>query len=128
MMTGLSHLTILVHDQQEAADFYTKKLGFKVHTDATFENSRWLTLCLPEQPNLELALVLAQGDDKNLVGKQGGTQTPLASFSTKDCKKTYEEFKKRGVEFLGEPTTEPWGIGVIFKDLYGNMFYLCQSA
>ena len=43
MVTKLSHTSLFVNDQDKAYDFYVKKLGFNVHTDATMDNGfRWL--------------------------------------------------------------------------------------
>jgi catechol 2,3-dioxygenase-like lactoylglutathione lyase family enzyme len=126
MIEKLTHITILVKDQDLALDFYTKKLGFELHTDAAFDGSRWLTVNPPGQKDMEFVLMKPETQEGLAqVGKQGG-QGGLGVLSTKDCKKAYELLRARGVEFIGEPQEEPWGIGVQFKDLYGNIFYLNQ--
>jgi hypothetical protein len=38
--------------------------------------------------------------------------------------RTFQELKARGVEFSGEPKTEPWGTFATFKDPDGNEFVL----
>lgn len=35
--------------------------------------------------------------------------------------------KARGVTFEGEPETQPYGTGVLLRDLYGNRIYLNQD-
>ncbi|MEX0940175.1 MAG: VOC family protein, partial [Candidatus Babeliales bacterium] len=60
------------------------------------------------------------------IGKQGG-DVGIGCLSTNDCRGTYEHLKAKGVEFIGEPKEESWGIGVVFKDLYGNRYYLNES-
>ena len=64
MITKVTHMCIYVLNQESAYDFYVKKLGFKVHTDAPMgEDGRWLTVCPPEQPGLEITLILvAEGN------------------------------------------------------------------
>ena len=47
-----------VHDQDEALDFYVGKLGMVVHTDADLGVMRFLTVNLPDEPNVELVLML----------------------------------------------------------------------
>jgi predicted enzyme related to lactoylglutathione lyase len=47
-------------------------------------------------------------------------------FETADCRKTYEELKAKGVEFLKEPSEEFYGVEAIFKDNSGNWFSLGQ--
>jgi hypothetical protein len=34
--------------------------------------------------------------------------------------------RDRGVEFIREPNTEPYGTVSVFKDLYGNLWDLVQ--
>ncbi len=58
MITKLNHVSIFVLNQDSAFDFYVTKLGFKVHTDAPMgPGMRWLTVCPPEQPDLEISLM-----------------------------------------------------------------------
>ena len=58
MITKMNHVSIFVLDQDSAYDFYVNKLGFKVHTDAPMgPGMRWLTVCAPEQPDLEITLM-----------------------------------------------------------------------
>jgi hypothetical protein len=59
MITKLTHMCIYVLDQDSAYDFYVNKLGFTVRVDAPMnQDSRWLTVCPPEQPGLEISLFL----------------------------------------------------------------------
>src|SRR5258708_23414883 len=58
MINKLNHVSIFVLNQESAYDFYVNKLGFKVHTDAPMgPGVRWLTVCSPEQPDLEISLM-----------------------------------------------------------------------
>jgi len=125
MFTKITHITLFVHDQDKALDFY-KKLGFAVHTDAQFGEMRWLTLHLPEQKDVELALIKAETEqEKVLVGKQGASK-PLLSFESNNCNHDYETLKNNGIKFIEAPTEQPWGISMAFEDVYGNMIYICQ--
>jgi len=125
MISKITHITLFVHDQDDALKFYIK-LGFKVHTDAQFGPMRWLTLNLPGDENMELVLMMADTEqEKQLVGKQSG-EKPLISFSTADCNATYRALKEAGVSFAEEPAQHPWGMAVGFRDLYGNPLYMCQ--
>ena len=52
-MIRLANAQVWVHDQDEALDFYTKKLGMEVRSDVTLpemDNFRWLTVSPPSQP------------------------------------------------------------------------------
>ena len=49
-------------------------------------------------------------------------------FATNDCQASYEELKKRGVEFQQEPTEQPYGIDAGFRDPSGNQMRMVQST
>jgi catechol 2,3-dioxygenase-like lactoylglutathione lyase family enzyme len=84
-MTRLKLITLLVNDYDAAIEFYTQKLGFEVAEDAAVGDDRWVTLSLPGQRDVALALHPATtGDDQALVGKQAGS-SPLLGFDTVDC-------------------------------------------
>ncbi len=127
MITGITHLTLFVRDQDEALKFYTEKLGFTVHTDADMGGMRWLTLNPKGQKDFELVLFLAEGTDTSLIGKQGGTGI-LICLSSDNLDKDYKDLKAKGIEFTDEPEEHPWGKSVTMKDLYGNLLYLVQPA
>jgi predicted enzyme related to lactoylglutathione lyase len=46
------------------------------------------------------------------------------SYTCDDLQKTYDDLKKRGVEFENPPKKEHWGNFAIFKDSEGNRFVL----
>ena len=134
MITRLSHTSIYVLDQDVALQFYRDKLGFEVRTDATMDNGfRWLTVGPKTQPDLEIALMkVAEGPMcdaetaatlKKLVQK--GT-FGIGVFDTNDCKATYEELKKKGVEFRSPPEEKFYGIEAVGKDPFGNWFSMTQ--
>ena len=133
MITGLSHATIFVQDQDAALEFYTKKLGFEVRTDAKMEGFRWLTVGSKDQPELEIVLMAVQPGpmhDEETVAKMKELLAKGAMgagvFKTADCHATYEELAAKGVEFLSEPAERPYGVEAVFKDNSGNWFSLTQ--
>lgn len=121
MIKRLTHVTIMVCDQDEALEWYTQKLGFrKVHDERnTVPGFRWLTIAPARQEIPEIVLLKAQ--DGNAVGR--GTVWVL---ETDDCRRTYEELRARGVTFRSAPEDAPWGVSVVFEDLYGNQFNLVE--
>lgn len=131
----MTHVSIFVLDQDRAVDFYTNKLGFKIKTDVPMPNNdRWVTVCPPDQPGLELILAPltrnalnreAVNALKDLVEK--GT-FGVGLFTCDDILATYEEMKAKGVVFTKAPKKEPYGFETIFKDDSGNWFSLAQLA
>jgi catechol 2,3-dioxygenase-like lactoylglutathione lyase family enzyme len=134
MIKKLSHATIYVLNYDKALEFYTKKLGFEVRNDMKMDNGfRWLTVGPKDQPDLELVLY----EPKAMGTMDEGTANQIRSllekgvmgagvFDTDDCRKTYEELKGKGVEFISPPKDNPYGIEAIFKDGNGNWFSLTQ--
>src|SRR5207248_9236439 len=75
MANRISLLNVLVKDQDSAIGFYRDKLGFVVAEDLPFGPKRWVTIRLPGDEVLSIALNLAESDgDLALVGKQAGSQ------------------------------------------------------
>ncbi|HUR11408.1 MAG TPA: VOC family protein [Flavitalea sp.] len=135
MINRMNHVSIYVLDQNSAYDFYVGKLGFKVHTDAQMgPGMRWLTVCPPDQPDLEIILMpIVKGmafteetaeQMRQLVQK--GT-FGFGVFQCNDIYATYEELKAKGVEFSKPPKEEFYGVEALFKDDSGNWFSLGQK-
>jgi uncharacterized glyoxalase superfamily protein PhnB len=135
-MIRITAAQLWVHDQDEALDFYTKKLGFEVRSDVTLAelgDFRWLTVGPPGQDDIAITLMAIPGapvmDDetreqvRELMAK-GFAGTVF--LTTDDCRASYEELKARGVEFTEEPTEYPYGIDSGFRDPSGNSFRLAQ--
>jgi uncharacterized glyoxalase superfamily protein PhnB len=132
----LSTAQLWVHDQDEALDFYTKKLGMEVRSDVTLPemgNFRWLTVGPAGQPDIAITLMAIPGapvmDDataeqvRSLVAK-GFAGTIF--LTTDDVQADYEQLRARGVEFSEAPEERPYGIDSGFHDPSGNSFRLTQ--
>jgi catechol 2,3-dioxygenase-like lactoylglutathione lyase family enzyme len=135
MITKMNHVSIFVLDQTNAYDFYVNKLGFKVNTDAEMgPGKRWLTVNPPEQPDLEITLMLI--DDGMMFNKESAQKMRelvksgtfgFGVFQCDELRATYEELKAKGVEFTKPPTEEFYGYEALFKDDSGNWFSLGQK-
>ncbi|MDR1149613.1 MAG: VOC family protein [Spirochaetaceae bacterium] len=126
MGNKLGHLTILVKEYDEAIQFY-KNLGMEVLGDNIFgEDLRWVSMAFINQMDFKIVFQKVKTEkEKQAVGLQAGDHV-LLTIETENCQKEYERLKGDGVKFLGEPETVPWGIEVMFEDLYGNLFDLVQ--
>ena len=47
-------------------------------------------------------------------------------FQVDDCRKTYEDLKKKGVQFTAAPEDRFYGVEAIMKDGLGNWFSMTQ--
>jgi predicted enzyme related to lactoylglutathione lyase len=131
MITKLTHVTILVRDQDEALRWYSEKLGFEKRADEIFgPGSRWLTVGPKGQKDLEIVL---QKPDPAMHGKELANklqkrigQGIIWVLHTDNCRKDYETLQSRGVKFVSPPEEMPWGVSAVFEDLYGNPFNLVE--
>lgn len=126
-MKKIGHVTILVKDYDEAIDFYTKKAGFELLQDNAFgDRMRWVTVAPSNDSETAIVFVEADTAEKlERVGTQAANHVFLV-VQTDDCYRDYEKMKSNGVNFFGEPKEVPWGIEVVFEDLYGNRMDLLQ--
>jgi uncharacterized glyoxalase superfamily protein PhnB len=135
-MIKLSTAQLWVHDQDEALDFYTKKLGFELRTDVTLPelgNFRWLTVGPPNQPDIAIVLMAIPGPPVMDDGTADQVRELMAKgfagtvfLTTDDVWADYEQLKGRGVEFVEEPEERPYGIDTGFRDPSGNHLRLAQ--
>jgi uncharacterized glyoxalase superfamily protein PhnB len=135
-MIRIATAQVWVHDQDEALEFYTKKLGFEVRQDVTLPEMgdfRWLTVGPAGQPDIAVVLMAIPGPPvmdpdtaqqvSDLMGK-GFAGTVF--LTTEDCQAAYEDLRARGVEFTETPEERPYGIDCGFRDPSGNSFRLTQ--
>jgi catechol 2,3-dioxygenase-like lactoylglutathione lyase family enzyme len=145
MIQKMSHTTIYVTDQDQAKEFYVDKLGFDVKTDYSAPNGfRWLTVAPKGQAEFEIALLKVGGASNfGKVSDASADETAKkdvdamaallkkgwlspGAFQTADCRKTCEELKAKGVEFVSEPKDEFYGVSAVIKDPFGNWFSMTQ--
>src|SRR5438874_2629287 len=135
MLKQLTNVQVWVNDQDEALAFYTEKLGMEVREDVTVPemgNFRWLAVGIPGQ-DVAITLMAIPGPPVFDEETRDKIRSLLASgasgglfFATDDCQTSYEQLRKRGVEFTQEPTEQPYGIDAGFRDPSGNHFRMAQ--
>jgi catechol 2,3-dioxygenase-like lactoylglutathione lyase family enzyme len=133
MIQRLSHATLYVLDQDAAKDFYVNKLGFEARMDAKMDNGfRWLTVSPKGQPDLQI--ILMQVDGPYIQPEAAAALRTLLTegkinggvMQTSDCRKTYEELKAKGVEFVSPPKEQFYGVEAVMKDNSGNWFSMTE--
>jgi predicted enzyme related to lactoylglutathione lyase len=135
-MIRIATTQLWVHDQQEALDFWTKKVGLVVRMDATLPELggfRWLTVGPADQPDVAIVLMAIPGAPVIDTETAEQIRTLMAKgfagtifLSTDDCQASYEELRARGVEFTETPEERPYGIDSGFRDPSGNSVRLTQ--
>lgn len=127
MNKKLGHVSLLVKNYDDAIDFYINKAGFVLLSDNAFGNGmRWVTAAPSKDSQTAIVFVEADTTEKeDRIGNQAANHVFLV-IQTDDCYRDYNNMKSNGVVFLGEPKEVPWGIEVVFEDLYGNRLDLLQ--
>jgi uncharacterized glyoxalase superfamily protein PhnB len=135
-MIRISTAQVWVHDQDEALEFYTKKLGFEVRQDVTLPEMgdfRWLTVGPAGQPDIAVVLMAIPGPPvmepdtaQQVADLMGKGFAGTVFLTTEDCQAAYEDLRARGVEFTETPEERPYGIDCGFRDPSGNSFRLTQ--
>jgi uncharacterized glyoxalase superfamily protein PhnB len=136
MTINISAAQLWVHDQDEALEFWTRKVGMEVRSDVTLPEIpgfRWLTVGPANQPDVAISLMAIPGapvmdaqtseEVRNLMAK-GFAGTVF--LTTEDVRSDYEELKDRGVEFTETPEERPYGVDCGFRDPSGNSIRLTQ--
>jgi catechol 2,3-dioxygenase-like lactoylglutathione lyase family enzyme len=125
---ALVHLAIVVRDYDEAIAWYTQVLDFDLIQDVDLpdENKRWVVVA--PKGSRECSLLLARAskpEQEPFIGRQAGGRVFLF-LNTDDFRRDYEMLRARGVRFIREPKTAPYGTVAVFEDLYGNLWDLIQ--
>jgi predicted enzyme related to lactoylglutathione lyase len=135
-MIKIATAQLWVHDQDQALDFWTKKVGMEVRADVTIPEMgdfRWLTVGPAGQEDVTIVLMAIPGppvlDDQTAEEVRSLMSKGFAGtvfLTTEDCQKSYEELSGRGVEFTEKPEERPYGIDAGFRDPSGNSVRLTQ--
>ncbi|MQY09581.1 VOC family protein [Actinomadura macrotermitis] len=136
-MITVSSTQLWVHDQDEALEFYTRKLGMEVRVDVSppeMGGFRWLEVGPPGREGMGIVLMTVPGqpimDEATAAQVRELTAKGFAGtvfLATDDCRAAHKELVARGVEFVEEPTEEPYGIDASFRDPSGNHIRLTQT-
>jgi uncharacterized glyoxalase superfamily protein PhnB len=137
-MLTLSTTQVWVHDQDEAVDFWTQKIGFEIKEDVTIAelgNFRWVTVGPSGAPGTAIVLMAIPGapvlDDATHAQVVELTSKGFATalfFTTEDAYAAYDELVAKGVEVTDKPTEQPYGIDFGFRDPSGNSYRITQRT
>lgn len=122
----ISALALLVHDYDEAIDYYCRCLGFQLLEDSDRgQGKRWVQVA-PPRGGCALLLAKAVGDQQQAaVGNQSGGRVFLF-LETDDFARDHAVMLAAGVRFMEQPRHEDYGSVAVFEDLYGNRWDLLQ--
>lgn len=121
----LSLIALLVRDYDEAIDWYTRALGFRLAADDDQGGGkRWVVV----EDQAGRGLLLAKAKKPEELAAVGNQHAGRVGFflEVADFNATFERLKSAGAAFDEAPRDEPYGKVVVFRDLYGNRWDLIE--
>jgi len=118
VISHVAKVGVNVKSQQQALDFFTKRIGFELITDVTMgQHARWIEV---RPPGAQTGLVLWTPPGlEDRIGTFSGIV-----FQAANVHETYKQLIANGVTFMQAPTLQPGGIMGQFVDPDGNIFVL----
>src|SRR5947208_15059749 len=119
-MIRISNAELWVHDQGEALDFYTKKVGLEVRADVTLPEMgdfRWLAVGPAGQPDIAIVLMAIPGPPVMDAETAEQVRTLMAKgfagtvfLTTDDCHAAYDALRAPGPESLASTRVRRHGL------------------
>ncbi len=129
MKQRIAQIALVVHDYDEALQFYIEKLHFRLIEDTVLSaGKRWVVIAPPGDGSCCLLLAKAANEEqKSRTGNQTGGRVFLF-LHTDDIKRDYESMLKDNIHFVRTPSKEEYGTVAVFEDLYGNLWDLIEPG
>jgi catechol 2,3-dioxygenase-like lactoylglutathione lyase family enzyme len=122
---------VMVHDPDDALNFYRDALGLELRNDVAREDFRWITVGATSQPGVSIVLTNylngspADGDTVAALVAKGALNG--VHFHTDDLDASFAKVRDAGAEIVQEPTDQPWGTrDFAVRDPSGNMVRIDQ--
>src|SRR2546422_9337569 len=106
MIEKLTHVPIVVSDQEKALKFYTEVLGFEKRADYQNPgNPRWLTVA-PKGTDVEMILFEGKYKLDPRAPPEAGSGGNHLGVKTNDCRQDVENLKAAGPKFKDPAAAE----------------------
>jgi catechol 2,3-dioxygenase-like lactoylglutathione lyase family enzyme len=128
MASYMAHFALLVRDYDEAIQFYTRSLGFRLLEDTVLsETKRWVRVA-PNGGTCAILLAKAANEQQLAqVGCQAGGRVFLF-LNTDSFDSDHERLLEHNIRIVRGPIEETYGRVLVFEDLYGNLWDLIEPA
>lgn len=129
MKQHIAHIALVVADYDEAIEFYTQKLHFRLIEDTVMsETKRWVRIAPSGSSECSLLLAKAATDEQTTrIGNQTGGRVFLF-LNTDNFKRDYQNLLDQNIRIVLKPSVEPYGTVAVFADLYGNLWDLIEPS
>ncbi|MEM7453580.1 MAG: VOC family protein [Planctomycetota bacterium] len=130
MKQSIAHIALVVHDYDEAIDFFVRRLKFEIIEDTYVpeQNKRWVVIRPPGGNGATVLLAKASTPEQQAaIGNQTGGRVFLF-LRTDDFHRDHQAMVAERIEFVRDPKVEDYGTVAVFKDLYGNLWDLIEFS
>ena len=127
MKRKIVHVALIIHDYDEAIQFYTEKLDFLLIEDTVLSSEkRWVLIKPDKDSDCSILLAKANNEEQKLnVGNQTGGRVFLF-LETDNFQRDYDKMLEKGINFIRKPIQGSYGTVAVFEDLYGNLWDLIE--
>ncbi|MFM7322013.1 MAG: VOC family protein [Armatimonadota bacterium] len=126
LVIRLAIVTVVVPDYDAAIAWYTRCLGFALIEDTDLGGGKRWVRVRPPGGGADLLLARAANErQRGAVGDQAGGRVFLF-LETDDFAVDHAALVARGVGFVEEPRSEPYGRVAVFEDFLGNRWDLVE--
>ncbi|PID05979.1 MULTISPECIES: VOC family protein [unclassified Sporosarcina] len=125
MINKIGQIMLYVKNQDEAVDFWTKKVGFSIVAEENGQGMRWVEIS-PSKDS-ETSIIL---HDKEAIAKMSpelNLGTPSLMFTTENLDKLYNDLTSQGVT-VGEIMEMPTGRVFNFADSEQSYFAVMEKS
>jgi catechol 2,3-dioxygenase-like lactoylglutathione lyase family enzyme len=123
----LSLVALLVRDYDEAIDWFTRALGFRLASDEDQGGGKRWVVIEDEAGHGILLTKAKKPGELAAVGNQHGGRVGFF-LEVEDFDTALERLNSAGASLDEEPRHEPYGKVVVFRDLCGNRWDLIEPA
>ncbi|MFB7720189.1 MULTISPECIES: VOC family protein [unclassified Nocardia] len=129
---ALTHVSLLVDDQDKALEFYRDVIGLEVRQDMAFPGGRWLTVGPAAQPTIEFIIEnpamnpTPEASAAAAARLASGAQGTLI-FRVEDVTALFNQLQEAGVRVDQPLIDQPYGMRDCgFLDPWGNHLRFSQ--
>jgi len=125
MINKIGQIMLYVNNQEEAVDFWTKKVGFSIVAEENGPGMRWIEIAPSE--DTETSIILHNKEAIAKMSPELNLSTPSLMFSTENLDKLYTDLANQGV-IVGEIMEMPTGRVFNFADSEQNYFAVMENS
>lgn len=125
MINKIGQIMLYVNNQDEAVDFWTKKVGFSNVAEENGQGMRWIEIAPSKESETSIIL-----HDKEAIAKMSpklNLGTPSLMFTTENLDKLYTKLTNQNVT-VGEIMEMPTGRVFNFADSEQNYFAVMEKS